>query len=191
MHEPTKVLEFVDIEKVNPRILVDIRYATNDNFTSQKVYPISKCFLRKRTAWKLNNVQKELEKRGVGLKVWDGYRPLHVQWIFWKLVPDERFVGNPARSGSKHNRGAAVDVTLVDQQGRELFMPSGFDEFSEKAFRNSPNTPKEAQANSKLLEDLMYEQGFIGYPSEWWHYEDTEWESYPIEDISLEELAKI
>jgi len=189
MQEPGKVFDFVDIEKVNPRIKVDIRYATKDNFTGQIVYPLSKCFLRKRTAWKLNKVQKELEKKGLSLKVWDGYRPLHVQKIFWNLVPDERFVGNPFGKGSKHNRGAAVDVTLIDLQGNELLMPSGFDDFSERASRDCLSTPSEAQANSKYLEELMYDQGFIGYPSEWWHYDDNEWESYPIEDISLEELA--
>ncbi|MES2344667.1 MAG: M15 family metallopeptidase [Chlamydiota bacterium] len=181
-------MEFVELAKVSPRILMDIRYATDDNFMGKALYPVSKCYVRKKVAEKLHRIQEHLEKRELGLKVWDGYRPLSVQKLFWDLLPDNRYIANPA-TGSKHNRGAAVDVTLVDAYGKELIMPTLFDTFSEKAHRSCMDLPEEALKNRNLLEMMMAEEGFIGLPTEWWHFDDADWKSYPIEDLSLECLG--
>ncbi len=182
-------LTFIDLEELDPSIAIDIRYATANNFAGQQVYPIAKCFLRRNVALKLKKVHDALKKQGLGLKVYDGYRPLSVQKIFWELVPDTRYVADP-KEGSKHNRGAAVDLTLVDESGEELLMPTEFDDFTIKAHRDCMDLPKEAIQNRELLEKAMAELGFVGYQSEWWHFDDAEWKAYPIEDISLEELAR-
>ena len=181
-------MEFIDIAKVNPRIVTDIRYATTNNFTGKVLYSSATCFLRKKVAEKLNNVQKNLESRSLGLKIYDGYRPRSVQWIFWEIVPDRRFVADP-KIGSKHNRGAAVDVTIVDKNGNELVMPTPFDDFTEKAYSDCVDLPEEAIKNRALLHQVMREGGFIPLPTEWWHFDDSEWETYPLEDIPIEQLV--
>lgn len=183
-HEDTSL---VDVQKINPRIKIDIKYATEDNFTGQKLYNVPKCFLRKFVALKLDSVQKELEKIGLGLKVWDCYRPLSVQKILWAIVPDERYVANPAK-GSRHNRGCAVDLTLVDSLGNELPMPTKYDDFTEKAHRNYNDLPDTVVKNRKLLEDVMKKYGFIPLPTEWWHFDFEGWEKFSILDIPLEKL---
>ncbi len=169
----------VDITTVNARIRLDIRYATTNNFTGRKVYPEARCLLREGTARKLSAVQRELEGMGLGLKVLDCYRPLEVQKKFWALAPDERYVANPAK-GSRHNRGAAVDVTLVTAAGEELPMPTGFDDFTEKAHRDYQALPAEAIRNRALLERVMKKHGFDPLPTEWWHFDDADWRKYPI-----------
>ena len=176
--------DLVEVIKVSPRIRLDIRYATPNNFTGKKVYPSERCFLRPKTAKRLHLVQLALEKRGLGLKIYDGYRPLSIQKVFWKLVPNPNFVADPEK-GSKHNRGASVDLILVDSMGKELPMPTEFDEFSEKASRKFMNCSLEALKNRELLEKMMTEQEFIPFEHEWWHFDDPEWESYPILDTDV------
>ena len=175
---------FVDIEKFCPSIQVDVIYATNNNFTQKVIYPVARCFLRKGVAIKLALVQKKLEKINLGLKIFDGYRPLHVTQLFWDLIQDIRYVADP-KLGSKHNRGAAVDVTLVDFEGKELLMPTPIDEMSVRAHRDYDLLPKKAIAHRQLLEEVMTEQGFIPLPTEWWHFDDQQWSKYPIEDICI------
>jgi D-alanyl-D-alanine dipeptidase len=179
----------VDIKSINPRIIVDIKYATDDNFTGRKLYEVNRFFLRKYVAIKLDSVQRELEKMGLGLKVWDCYRPLSVQKILWSIVPDERYVANPAK-GSKHNRGTAVDLTLVDSLGNELSMPTGYDDFTEKAHRDYSELPDSIIKNRELLEDIMKKYGFIPLPTEWWHFDDENWRKFSILDIPLKELLR-
>ena len=176
--------ELVEITKISPRIRLDIRYATVNNFTGKKVYTSERCFLRSKTAERLHLVQLALEKQGLGLKIYDAYRPLSIQKVFWKLKPDPCYVADPS-VGSKHNRGASVDLTLVDQFGKELSMPTEFDEFSEKASRKYMGCSKEARKNRKLLEQAMKAQGFIPFEHEWWHFDDPEWESYPVLDHAI------
>lgn len=183
-----KDLQFVDVETLQTRMAFDMRYATDNNFMGCAVYPMHKCFLRSKVARKICAVQKWLEKRKRGLKILDAYRPLHVQRKLWEIMPDDRYVAPPEK-GSKHNRGAAVDVTLIDKNGNELLMPTPFDDFTDKAHWTCNDLPEEALVNRTLLLEAMTSQGFQPYAYEWWHFDDAEWELYPIEDLSLEELC--
>ncbi len=179
--------ELIPIQKVSPAIRLDIRYATTNNFTGHKVYDRAACFLRPETASKLAAAEREFEQFGYRIKVYDCYRPLAVQKKFWALVPDERYVADPAK-GSRHNRGAAVDLTLVTPSGAEIAMPTGYDNFTEKAHRDYQQLPAEALRNRHLLERVMTRHGFTGLPTEWWHFDDTGYEKYPILDIPLETI---
>ena len=180
---------FVEVTSVDSTIVIDLRYATPDNFTGQVLYETPRCFLRKSVAERLARVQKKLQKQGLGLKIWDGYRPLSVQKKMWAIVPDSRYVANP-KHGSRHNRGAAVDVTLVDSTGRELHMPTGFDNFTARAHRDWTGSDTLAMHNRAILEKAMTSEGFIPLSTEWWHFDAPNWKSYPIEDISIQELVK-
>lgn len=177
-----------DISQVSPRIILDIKYATADNFLGKSVYSVAKAYLRRSVALKLHEVQGELERMGLGLKVWDAYRPLPVQHILWSHVPDERYVADPQK-GSCHNRGAAVDLTLVDAQGRELPMPTHFDDFTEKAHLDCEDLPQEILSNRELLISVMVRGGFTPMPTEWWHFNDNHAEQYSILSTSFEQLA--
>lgn len=178
----------VDIKSINPNIILDIRYATPNNFLNQKLYPVAKCALRKEVAEKLSQVQTDLETIGLGLKVYDCYRPLSVTKKMWKVLPDSRYVANPT-TGSRHNRGAAVDVTLIDlSTGKELEMPTEFDDFSEKAWRSYSGNKPEVQRNTELLKTKMKKYGFEALITEWWHFDAVGWEKFSILDVPLQQL---
>lgn len=173
----------MDVKKAVPGIVLDIRYATTNNFTGKKLYDSDRTLLRRAAAYKLRNAQKEFNELGLGLKIYDAYRPVAVQKKMWEVFPQEGYVANPAK-GSRHNRGAAVDVTLINlRDKKEVLMPSGYDEFTEKAHRNFKNAPAEAIQNRELLERVMHKNGFIGLPTEWWHFDDVNWKSYELLDI--------
>ncbi|MEG3977285.1 M15 family metallopeptidase [Microcoleus sp. herbarium8] len=174
----------VDIRKVNPNIRLDIRYATANNFLKRKLYSQAKCALRSSVAQKLALVQTDLEKIGLGLKVYDCYRPFSVTEQMWKVMPDPRYVANPAR-GSRHNRGAAVDLTLVDRTGKELEMPTPYDDFTEKAHGDYQGGSAQSRKNRQVLKDAMKKHGFIGITTEWWHFDSEDWQKFAILDISL------
>lgn len=183
--------ELVELIKINSTFVLDIRYATTNNFTGKKVYPSAHCFLQEPAAKALNLVQKDLAKKGLGLKIWDGYRPLSVQKIFWKICSNPKYVANPAK-GSKHNRGCAVDCTIIElKTGKELAMPSLFDEFSIRANRRYEKMAPQARRNCQALEEIMKKYGFKGESSEWWHYDfvgigtkkgSEAWRQFPISD---------
>lgn len=179
----------VDITKAAPDVRLDIRYATPNNFTHVTVYPAARCYLRADVAARLARVQAALEKQGLGLKVFDCYRPFSIQKKFWALVPNEDWVAKPVEkdgkpvTGSKHNRGAAVDLTLVDAKGNEVPMPSGFDDFTAKARRDYTGSSAEALANSKLLEAAMVKEGFEPLPTEWWHFDGPGWQQDDLLDV--------
>lgn len=179
----------VDIQEINPDITLDIRYATANNFLKVKLYSVPRCLLRTSVAEKLSRVQEQLQHRGLGLKVFDCYRPLSVTRKMWEALPDPRYVANPAR-GSRHNRGAAVDLTLVDARGNELEMPTDFDDFTDRAARDyeGSDVSNQARQNSQLLESVMTQQGFIPLITEWWHFDAENWQDYPLLDISLEAI---
>ena len=184
--EPLEIEGLVLVQDMDPNIQVELRYATINNFTKQKVYPLEICALRKATAEKLAKANKEFMKLGYRIKVWDAYRPVSVQRILWDIVPDSRYVANPNNGGSKHNRGTAVDLTLVDENGNELEMPSGFDDFTGKGSRNNPDMTAEAKKNMDLLTEIMVKCGFTTISTEWWHYNDADAAKYDIIDVDLE-----
>ena len=173
--------DLVDIEHISS-IPLDIRYATMNNFTKKKVYPSARCFLRKRVAEQLVKAQQEFKTHNLSLKIYDGYRPKSIQYIFWNLVPNSRYVADPAK-GSRHNRGAAVDLTLIDDNGKELDMGTDFDDFTHKSHRGCITISLQAQNNRKLLEDIMTKYGFVGLDTEWWHFDYNTWQEYDLLDI--------
>jgi D-alanyl-D-alanine dipeptidase len=179
----------IDIKEMSPRILVDLQYATENNVARKRLYDLNRCFLRRSTAIKLDTVQRDLEGMGLGLKVWDCYRPLSVQRALWKIMPDERYVADP-RKGSRHNRGSAVDVTLVDSGGNELQMPTAFDDFSPRAHHDYRNLPEGTIRNRALLKGVMEKAGFIPLAEEWWHYDDENWAQFELMDVPFREFPK-
>lgn len=179
----------VDIQKLSPSIRIEIRYATANNFVGEAMYPEARCLLRREVAEKLVRVQAGLEREGLGLKIFDGYRPLSVQKKLWAKYPVEGYVANPAK-GSNHNRGAAVDLTLVDRSGAELPMPSAFDEFSERAHRDYSGGTDAERKNRARLEQAMVREGFKGLSTEWWHFDDPDAKTYPVLDLPFSSVAE-
>jgi zinc D-Ala-D-Ala dipeptidase len=179
--------DLIDIQSINSKILVDIPYATTNNFLKQKVYPQNRCILRYAVAKKLSQVQKSLEKSQLGLKVYDCYRPLSVQKIMWDYKPDRNYVANPSQ-GSRHNRGAAVDLTLVDSNGKELEMSSEFDSFTPASHRNYNGASIQALHNRQLLDLAMQKHGFIGLSTEWWHFDASGWKDFPVMDVPFNQI---
>ena len=178
--------EFVNIQTLSSDIILDIKYATADNFLKQAVYDCPQCYLRKATAEALVAAQKEFVKRGYSLKLFDCYRPLSVQKKMWKILPGTHYVANPAK-GSKHNRGAAVDLTLVDlATGKELDMGTPFDTFSPRAHHTYTQLPKQVLDNRKLLKEVMDKYNFKSIYSEWWHYEYRPEMASAVEDLPWE-----
>lgn len=171
---------FVDVLKYIPDLHVDLRYATVNNFVNEVIYESDAVFLRYGTVSKLMEVQQALRLKGMSLKIWDAFRPASAQHKLWAVKPDPEFVANPQNGYSNHTRGNTVDVTVVDKEGRELEMPSQFDDFSALADRDYSDCTPEAAKNAKMLEDLMESYGFAGYESEWWHYADTD--VYPVDE---------
>ena len=179
----------INIRAVNSRILLDIKYATHDNFIGRPMYSHAVAFIQEPIALKLDAIQRALELKGLGLKIWDAYRPHSVQHMLWAQVPDERYVAHPEK-GSSHNRGAAVDVTLVDAFGNELAMPTKFDDFTVNAHCNYMDLPQEILKNRDLLASMMTAHGFTTLETEWWHFNDEKCLSYPVLDVSFEELHR-
>ncbi|MBC8122176.1 MAG: M15 family metallopeptidase [Gemmatimonadaceae bacterium] len=175
----------IDISRSAPEIQLDMRYATPENFLRRAVYPLAVCLLRPAVAERLVRVQRRVAVQGYTLRLWDCYRPLSVQKQMWAIVHDERYVADPAK-GSRHNRGAAVDLTLSDAQGVALEMPTSFDDFSARAGRDAEAGWSEtARRNYAVLDRAMRSEGFLPLPSEWWHYDATGWEIYPVLDVPL------
>ena len=175
--------ELVDVATLIPDAVMDLRYATKDNFVGEAVYPKAVCKLRRSVAKRLARAAKILRAEKRRLVIWDCYRPSSIQAAFWKLVPDERYVANPAK-GSRHSRGAAVDLALADKDGTLLAMPTAFDDFSENAHRKAAlagNAGREA----KRLEAAMTGVGFVGMPTEWWHFDAPDASKYALSDVPL------
>lgn len=172
--------EFARVTDHIPGLAVELRYAGPDNFTGQAIYECSDAYLRYGTIQKLAAVQAALAEEGLGLKLWDAFRPVSAQFALWEICPDSRYVANPNKGFSSHSRGNTVDLTLVDREGNELEMPTGFDDFSARADRDYGDVPPEAAENARRLEDAMTAGGFRPYFGEWWHYSDTV--SYEVEE---------
>lgn len=169
-------------------IPLDIRYATANNFMKQQLYPVAKAYLRAPAARALAEVQRELAPRGIGIRVFDAYRPYRVTVAMWEPIKNPDYVADPAK-GSRHNRGAAVDLTLIDlKTGAELPMPTGYDDFTPRAAHAFEELPDDARANRALLREVMSRHGFEPLPSEWWHYDFRGWERFELMDVPLEGL---
>ena len=153
------------------------------------LYPVARTYLRRSAMERLSRVQDRLARQGLGLVVWDAFRPLAVQRAMWAILPDPNFVADPAR-GSRHNRGAAVDVGLVDYAGRALAMPTAHDDFSERAGRDYAELPPLLIERRERLRAAMEAEGFTTISSEWWHYDAPGWEQLPLLDGVQEGRAR-
>jgi D-Ala-D-Ala dipeptidase len=162
--------DFVRLKDLSSDFVYELKYATPDNFLKQAVYDCGECYLRKSTAEALVKANEAFKQLGYRIKLFDCYRPLSVQKKMWKILPGTHYVANPAK-GSKHNRGAAVDLTLVDAQGKELNMGTPFDFFGKEAHHTYTEHSKEVLENRKLLKETLDKFNFKSIYSEWWHYE--------------------
>ena len=160
---------FVNLKEYSQDFVYDMKYASEDNFLKAKVYDCAECFLRLKTVTALVEVNKKFMEKGYKIKVFDCYRPLDIQKKMWKIVSNPEYVANPAK-GSIHNRGGAVDITLVDNNGKELDMGTSFDFFGVEAGHNFPNVSAALKENRELLKTIMVNSGFNSFDSEWWHY---------------------
>ena len=184
--------DLVELVKLDPTIKLDIRYATTNNFLGTPLYTQARAFLQRPAAEALVRAHRELKVQGYGLIIHDGYRPWYVTEIFWKATPDDKkiFVANPAE-GSRHNRGCAVDLSLYDlQTGKEVEMPSGYDEMTKRSYADYPGGTAEERARRALLRHAMEKQGFAVNPDEWWHFDYQDWKRYPIQNARFEDLGK-
>jgi D-alanyl-D-alanine dipeptidase len=178
--------DLVLLSDIAPSIQLDVRYATTNNFTGQILYPVAKVYVRRIVARRLAEAQQSFVQSGYSLKLFDGYRPLSVQRKMWAIVPDERYVANPDK-GSRHNRAAAVDVSLVRiSDGSELDMGTPYDDFTEKAHITYTDLPEHVRKNRALLSDIMQQSGFLPFATEWWHFDFKDWAHFPILDIPIE-----
>ncbi len=173
--------EFVNALDYIPDLVVDLKYASTDNFTGEMIYHSTAVYLRYGTVLKLMKVQEVLRAKGVLLKLWDGFRSVNAHKRLWNAYPDPDYVADPANGGSSHSRGNTVDVTLVNAAGQELTMPTGFDDFTVLADRDYSDCSEAAAENATLLQTVMEENGFEGYEAEWWHFSDTT--EYPVEKV--------
>lgn len=172
---------FVNLTRFTKEFVIDMKYAGNENFLKQKVYDCGECYLRQKTAFALLDAQNEFRKLGYGIKVFDCYRPLSVQKRMWKIVNNPKYVADPAK-GSIHNRGNAVDITLVDSLGNELDMGTSFDHFGEES-AHSYFISQQVTANRALLRSIMERHGFEIFESEWWHYNLRSGKKDPVADF--------
>jgi D-alanyl-D-alanine dipeptidase len=190
--EGKREAHLIELNKLDKTIKLDIRYATPNNFMGRKVYPEARAFLQKPAAKAVVRVHKELKRQGLGLVIYDGYRPWTITKLFWESVEQEyrKFVADPAK-GSKHNRGCAVDLSIFDlTTGKDVPMPSGYDEFSERASPKYTGGTDEERRNRDLLRSLMEAEGFVVNDNEWWHFDYKDWEQYAIYDISFADAAR-
>jgi zinc D-Ala-D-Ala dipeptidase len=190
---PFRTSDLVEIAKLDPAIHLDVRYATSNNFTGRPVYDQPRAFLQRPAAEALVRVNRSLREKGYGLLVFDGYRPWSVTRLFWEITPKDKrekgFVANPAK-GSKHNRGAAVDLSMYElAAGKEAAMPSAYDEFSDRADPDYTGGTTEERARRDLLRAEMEKEGFTVDPGEWWHFNYRGWEQYPILDVPFEKIS--
>jgi zinc D-Ala-D-Ala dipeptidase len=180
--------ELVDLEKFIPEIRLDIRYATSNNFTGEQIYNIAKAYARRPVAEALSKVQRDLKTVGLGLKIFDAYRPYKATVRFYEVYKDTTYVASPYR-GSRHNRGCAVDLTLIDlKTGKELKMPTPYDSFRKEAWPSADIKDPEIKKNRQLLIRFMEKYGFKVNSSEWWHFDFVGYKKYEILDIDFEEL---
>lgn len=183
--------DLLELFKLDSTIKLDIRYARSDNFVGRPVYTEARAFLQRPAAEAVVRVHQKLKKQGLGLVIFDGYRPWTITKLFWEVTPEDKrkFVANPEK-GSKHNRGCAVDLSIYDlKTGEEIEMPSDFDEFTERASPDYKGGTPSQNKNRDMLRRLMEAEGFTVNPNEWWHFDYKDWQEYPIFDIAFSAIA--
>ncbi len=188
--EPAK--KMLELKQIIPGIAYDLRYAGTNNFIGRRMYPLwtNHTYMRAPAAEAMAKVQQELNHRNLGLKIYDAYRPYSVTVTFWELIKDERYVANPSK-GSGHNRGLAVDLTIIDlSTSHELDMGTGFDSFSDSAHHSFANLPEIVLQNRKLFKEIMLKYGFQLFETEWWHYSWPNDKEYEVMDIPFRKLIK-
>lgn len=170
--------ELVEVTAENvPGVVLEIRYGTDRNITGRKIYGDGRAWLREETRQKLARVAQALKQKGYRLVLWDGWRPAEAQRVLWAAKPDGKFLTPPGKV-SRHTRGTSVDVSLADEAGRVLEMPSDHDDFSAKADEDFSDVPKEVANRARVLRRTMFAAGFSGVPDEWWHYDLRDWADY-------------
>jgi D-alanyl-D-alanine dipeptidase len=174
--------EFVDIKSADKTIMIDLRYASSNNVARRPLYPPGTAALvRASVAKRLVIAQEYLRRKGYGLKIWDAYRPQSAQEQLWRLTQNRSFVADPKEGRGMHVRGAAIDATLVDAEGRDVPMPTDFDSFTDAALLEYKGRDPIVRANLKLLQKAMAHGGFYGLRTEWWHFCAPDWKEYPPE----------
>jgi D-alanyl-D-alanine dipeptidase len=184
--------DLVELVTLDPTIKLDIRYATTRNFLGTPLYSQARAFLQRPAAEALVRVQKALAADGYGLLVHDAYRPWYVTKIFWDATPADKhqFVADPA-TGSRHNRGCAVDLTLYTlRDGKPVEMPSLYDEMSERAYPNYAGGSDEQRRLRDFLRKHMEAEGFAVYEFEWWHFDYRDWKSYKVQNVRFEDIGR-
>ncbi len=182
--------DLIELVKLDKTIKLDVRYARADNFVGRAVYTEARAFLQKPAAEAVVRVHKKMKKLGLGLMIFDGYRPWSVTKLFWEVTPEDKrkYVANPT-TGSRHNRGCAVDLSIYDlKTGKLLDMPSDFDEFTERASPDYQGASKTQTKNRELLRKSMEAEGFIVNKNEWWHFDYRDWQDYAIYDIAFSQI---
>ncbi|MFZ2905513.1 MAG: M15 family metallopeptidase [Cyclobacteriaceae bacterium] len=180
--------ELINLEKFIPGIKLDIRYATTNNFTKEKIYNLAKAYARKPVAEAVKKAQADFNKLGLGIKIFDAYRPYAATVKFYEVYKDTTYVASPYR-GSRHNRGCAIDMTIYDlKTGEDLLMPTEYDSFRKEAWPSTPVSDPVIKKNRDLIISVMSKYGFKVNGSEWWHFDFIGWQKYDVMDISFEEL---
>jgi D-alanyl-D-alanine dipeptidase len=185
--------DLIELVKLDKTIKLDIRYATANNFVGRAVYNEARAFLQRPAAEALLKVHKKLKKENLGLVIFDGYRPWSITKLFWEVTPEDKrkFVANP-KTGSRHNRGCAVDLSLYDlKTGKLIEMPSGYDEFSERASPDYTGGTQTERKNRDFLRKMMEAEGFIVNSNEWWHFDYKDWKEYAIYDIPFSAIEDL
>lgn len=184
-------MTLIDLDGIVSHARFDIRYATQNNFIGERVYPVARAFLAPEPAYALATAADAFKEHGIGVVVWDAYRPAAISQLFWDRTPEHlrSFLGNPANGGSPHNRGCAIDMTLYDiATGKQLAMPSEFDDFSKRATMAYNSPTQEIRRNRAYLCSVMEEHGFHVRSDEWWHYTWHDFRQYPVLDIPLTDI---
>lgn len=182
--------ELINLAEFIPGLALDIRYATTNNFTGEKIYNLARAYSRKPVAEALKKIQADLKAKGLALKIYDGYRPYSATVKFYETYHDTTYVASPYK-GSRHNRGCALDLTVIDlKTGKELPMPTEFDSFKKEAWPTTPVADPVIRKNRQTLIDAMEKHGFKVNASEWWHFDFIGWQRFSVMDIDFEELEK-
>lgn len=182
--------ELVNLAQAAPQIVLEIGYATEKNFTGKKIYTLPRAYARKPVVDALKRAQSEFNSMGYGIKVFDAYRPYKATVKFYEEYHDTTYVACPYR-GSRHNRGCALDMTIIDlKTGKDLAMPTAWDAFDKQAWPTAPVSDPIVRKNREILISVMERNGFTVYEHEWWHFDFVGWKNYEVMDIDFEELEK-